>query len=113
MEEPSQAEEETAPLLTPGLLYTPRGAIVERQVAYDRIQLDLYAILYLVADETAALLVASHAYDERGTRGDGQKERKGLEGKYLRVVNKTPVALQEALSATYTWSRTVIPTTKS
>lgn len=113
MEEPSQSEGEPAPLLTPGLLYTPRGALVQRQVAYDRVQLDLYAILYLVADKTAAILVASHAYDARGTRGDGQKAMKGLEEKYLRVANETTLALQEALSATYRWSQTRIPTTKS
>ena len=68
--------EETAPLQTPGLLYTPRNTLLQRQSAYDRANQDLYAILYLVTDKAAALLVAIHAYDERGTRGDGRGTRK-------------------------------------
>lgn len=73
-EETDQAEE-TAPVLTHGLLHTPGGALLQRQIAYDRANQDLYsyAILYLLPDKAAALLVAIHAYDERGTDGDGQK----------------------------------------
>ena len=38
-------------------------------------------------DKAAVLLVAIHAYDECGTRGDGQKAKKELKFKYLRVTN--------------------------
>ena len=68
--------EKTALLLTPGLLYAPGGTLLQRQSAYDRGNENLYAILYLVTDKAAALLVAIHAYDERGTRGDGRGTRK-------------------------------------
>ena len=98
-EEADQAED-TAPLLTPGLLYTAGGTLLQRQAEFDRANQDLYAILYLVTDKAAALLVAIHAYDERGTRGDGQKTMKELEAKYLRVTNETIRALQAALAAT-------------
>ena len=62
-----------APLFTPGFLDTTGGTLQQRQTAFDRANQDLYAILYLATDKAAALLVAIHAYDERGTRGDGQK----------------------------------------
>ncbi|CAN0488167.1 unnamed protein product, partial [Laminaria digitata] len=62
--------------------------------------MDLYAILYLVADKAAALLVAIHAFDERGTRGDGQKAIKELEQKYLRATNETILAFEAKLAAT-------------
>ena len=51
--------------------------------------MDLYAVLYLVTDKAVALLVSAHAYDERSTRGNGQKAMKKLEDKYLRVSNET------------------------
>ena len=92
--------EETAPLQTPGLLYTPRNTLLQRQSAYDRANQDLYAILYLVTDKAAALLVAVHAYDERRTRGDDRGAMQELEEKYLRVTNETIRAVQAALSAT-------------
>ena len=62
--------------------------------------MDLYAILYLVTDKAAALLVTSHAYDERGTRGNRQKAMKDLEDKYPRVSNEIIRALQAELAAT-------------
>ena len=71
-----EQDEEAVPLLTPGLLYAPGGTLLQRQSAYDRGNENLYAILYLVTDKAAALLVAIHAYDERGTRGDGRGTRK-------------------------------------
>ena len=61
---------------------------------------NLYATLNLATDKAAALLVAMHAYDERGTSGDGQKAMKELEEKYVRVTNETIRALQAALAAT-------------
>ena len=74
--------------------------------------MDLYAILYLVTDKAAALLVAMHAYAKRGTRGDGQAAMKQLEEKYLRVTNETIRALQAALAAT-SMSQTSIQTITS
>ena len=71
-----EQDEEAVPLLTPGLLYAPGGTLLQHQSAYDRANQDLYAILYLMTDKAAALLVAIHAYDERGTRGDGRGTRK-------------------------------------
>ena len=92
--------EKTALLLTPGLLYAPGGTLLQRQSAYDRGNENLYAILYLVTDKAAALLVAVHAYDERRTRGDDRGAMQELEEKYLRVTNETIRAVQAALSAT-------------
>ena len=70
-----------APLFTPGFLDTTGGILQKRQTAFDRANQDLYAIMRLATDKAAARLVAMHAYDERGTRGDGQKEMKELEEK--------------------------------
>ena len=61
--------------------------------------MDLYAVLYLVTDKAVALLVSAHAYDERSTRGNGQKATKKLEDKYLRVFNETIRVLQAELTA--------------
>ena len=41
------------------------------------------------------------AYDERGTRGDGQKAMKELEEKYLRLTNETNRAMHAELAATF------------
>ena len=87
-----------APLFTPGFLDTTGGILQKRQTAFDRANQDLYAILYLETDKAATLLVVMHAYDERGTRGDGQKVIKELEEKYLRVTDETIHALQAALA---------------
>ena len=59
-EEPDQGEE-TAPLLTPGPLCTPGKTLLQRQATKDGANQKLYAILYLVTDKAAALLVAIHA----------------------------------------------------
>lgn len=70
----------SAPLLTPGLLYTPgrtllRGSCCnEPQAVFDRANDGLHATLSsVVTDKAAAVKVATHAYDEPGTRGDGQR----------------------------------------
>ena len=89
-----------APLFTPGFLDTTGGTLEQRQTAFDRANEDLFAILYLATDKAATLLVAMHAYDERGIRGDGQKAIKELEEKYLRITDETIRALQAALAAT-------------
>ena len=52
--------------------------------------------------KVAALLVAIHAWDERGTRGDGQKAITEIEENNVRVTNETIRALRAALSATST-----------
>ena len=88
-----------APLFTPGFLDTTGGTLQQRQAAFDRANQDLYAILYLATDKAAALLVAMNAYDERGTRGDGQKAITELE-KYLRVTDETIRVLQSGTSRT-------------
>ena len=54
----------------------------------------------MVTDKAAAVLKAIHAYDERGTRDDGQEAMKALKEKYFRVTNETVRALQAALAAT-------------
>ena len=76
-----EQDEEAVPLLTPGLLYAPGGTLLQHQSAYDRANQDLYAILYLMTDKAAALLVAIHAFDERGTRVDGRGVMQELEKK--------------------------------
>ena len=58
-EDTDQAEG-TAPLLTPGITYTAGGTLQQRQAAFDRVNQDLYVILYLVTDKAEALLVAIH-----------------------------------------------------
>lgn len=73
---------------------------MQRQVEFDCVHQDLYVILYSVTDKTAAFLVAIRAYDERRTRGDGQKVMKELEEKYVRVTNEIIRALHAALPAT-------------
>ena len=62
-----------APLVAPGFLDTTGGTLQQRQTAFDRTNQDLYAIMYLATDKAAALLVAMHAYDERGTVATGRK----------------------------------------
>ena len=90
-----------APLFTPAWLdATTRGTLEQRQAAFDRASQDLCAIQYLATDKAAALLVATHAYNGRGTRGDGQKAIKELKDKYLRVTDESIRALQAALAAT-------------
>ena len=71
--EDEHKDRRTAPLLTAGLLYSAGGTLSQRQAAFDRANVELYVILYLVTDKAAALLVAAHAYHERSTRGNGQK----------------------------------------
>ena len=66
-------------MLTPGLTYTARGTLLQRQATFDGANQDLYAILYLVTDKTGALFVAIHACNQRGTRGDGHKAMEELE----------------------------------
>ena len=72
--------------------------------------MNLHAILMLVTDKAAALLVATHAYDERGTRGKGQQAMKELEDKYLHVTNATTRALQARQQA---WDQAGTLTRKS
>lgn len=56
--------------------------------------------LYQVTDKAAGLLLAVHAYVERGTRGGSQRTIKELEDKYINVSSETILALQAALAAT-------------
>ena len=72
----------------------------ELQTTFDRANQDLYAILCLTADKAPAFLVATHAHDELGTRGDGQEAINELEERYLRVTDEAIRALQAALAAT-------------
>ena len=73
--EEEETDGSTAPLLTPGLLYTAVSTPSQRQAAFDRANMDLNAP-YLVIDKAVALLVATHAYDERGTCGNGLTGRR-------------------------------------
>lgn len=75
-------------------------SLEQRQAAYDRANQDLFAILYLITEKPAALLVTKHAEGARGTRGNGQKAVKELESKYLKITNETIRATQEALATT-------------
>ena len=59
-----------------------------RQFAYDRANQYVFAILYLIAEEPAALLVTKRAEGARGTRGNGSRVVKGLESKYLKITNQ-------------------------
>ena len=80
-------------------------SLEQRQAAYDRANQDLFAILYLIAEKPAALLVRKHAEGARRTRGNGQKAVKELESKYLKITNETIRATQEALATTSLTSR--------
>ena len=55
------------------------GSLEERQAAYDRDNQDLFAIIYLITEKPAALLVTKHAEGTRRTRGNGHKAVKELE----------------------------------
>lgn len=57
-EESNQAEEETAQLVSLGLLYTPGGTRMHLQAACGQANQDLYAIPYLDKDKAAAPLLA-------------------------------------------------------
>jgi len=72
--------------------------ITLEQAAFDQANEDLYAILFLVTEKPAALLVAKHADDSRGTRGDGQAAMNELEAKYLSITNESIRATQRALT---------------
>lgn len=60
----------------------------------------LFAILHLAKNNKVAWLADTHADDERGTRGDGQKAVKELENKRCKVTNETIYDFQAALMAT-------------
>ena len=70
------------------------------QAEFDKANQDLYAILFLITEKPASLLVTKHAQDIRGTRGNGQAALQELESKYLKITNETIRATQEALAAT-------------
>ena len=72
--------------------------LTTEQAAFDQANKDLYAILFLVTEKPAALLVAKHAEDSRGTRGNGQAAMQELESKYLRITNESIRATQRALA---------------
>lgn len=94
--EDEETDGSTAPLLT-CLLYTAGGALSRRQAGFDRVNMNLNTILYLVTDKAVALVVATRGYDERGIRHNGQRVKKELED--LHVTNETIRALQAALTA--------------
>ena len=70
------------------------------QAAFGKANQNLYAILFLITEKPASLLVTKHAEDIRGTRGNGQAALRELESKYLKITNETIRATQEALAAT-------------
>lgn len=82
------------------VVHGDRTEDVTDQTAFDKANQDLYAILFLVTEKPASLLVAKHAQDIRGTRGNGQAALQELEAKYLKITNETIRATQEALAAT-------------
>ena len=54
---------------------------------YNRANEDLYAVLYLLTEKPAALLVTKHE-DTTGTSGDGLKALQELVGKYNKVTDE-------------------------
>lgn len=62
----------------------------------DRANEDLYAILYLLTEKPAALLVAKHE-DTTGTSGDGQKALQDLVSKYNKVTDEVIRATMDTL----------------
>ena len=60
----------------------------------------MFAILYLITERQASLLVTKHAEGARGTHGNGSKAVKQLESNCLKITNKTICATQEAIAAT-------------
>ena len=64
---------------------------------YNRANEDLYAVLYLLTEKPAALLVAKHE-DTAGTSGEGLKALQQLLGKYNKVADEVIRATMEKLN---------------
>ena len=62
-------------------------ALAEEIAAYERANQDLYAMLSLLTEKPASLLVLKHE-DETGTTGDGQKALQELVSKYNKVTDE-------------------------
>ena len=76
------------------------NTLTKEQADFDQSNKDLYALLFLVTEKPAALLVTKHATDIRGTCGDGQAAMKELESKYLSITNESIRATQRGLAQT-------------
>lgn len=82
---------------TPDTGATDAQASLDKATAeFDKANEDLYAILYLLTEKPAALLVSKHE-DATGTSGDGQKALQDLVGKYNKVTDEVIRAKMETL----------------
>ena len=70
-------------------------ALAQEIAAYERANQDLYAMLFLLTEKPASLLVLNYE-DETGTTGDGQKTLQELVSKYNKVTD-------EVIQATHTY----------
>ena len=61
-------------------------ALAQEIAAYERVENDLYAMLFLLTERQASPLVLKHK-DETGTTGDGQKALQELVSKYNKVTD--------------------------
>ena len=78
---------------------TGGSTLAQQQEAYDRASHDLYAILFMVTQKPASLIVLKHE-DTTGTSGDGRRAREELQEKYLKVTDETIRSKTAELAAT-------------
>ena len=74
-------------------------ALAQEIAAYERANQNLYAILFLLTEKPASLLVLKHE-DEIGTTGDGQKALQELVSKYNKVTDEVIRAKMDKLVKT-------------
>ena len=78
---------------------TTSTGISPARAGCNRANEDLYAILYLLTEKPASLLVLKHE-DESATSGDGLKALQKLVGKYNKVTDEVIRATMEKLANT-------------
>ena len=81
---------QTRPTQKPERSGEARAASEKSIAEFDRANKDLYAILYLLTDKPATLLVAKHV-DATGTSGNGQQALLDLVNKYKKVMDEVLV----------------------
>ena len=79
---------QTRPTQEPALSGEARAASDKAIAEFDRANEDLYAILYLLIDKPAALLVAKHEDTTGTTSGNGQQALLELVSKYKKVTDE-------------------------
>ena len=84
---PTGATADTGSSPAPPGAQASQTALAQEILAYERANQDLYAILYLLTEKPASVLVLKHE-DETGMTGDGQKAMQELVAKYNKVADE-------------------------